>query len=195
MDAELSLVIGKEGAPSTCSFVVHFEHVGSEPFRASSLVVTQNTHERFQMRVEVTLQAPVVNTGPRTITARVTLLTLLLCFTAMRLSIATVVVVLLWLRRRLCFGFTDRWNICTSSQAHRGKSSRDIEVMVVVVDLMNRRCHYCLVVVLVVLLTMRVIGPGCRRVVVFMIVRHTTGVFRRLASYTVEIVWIIAVHA
>lgn len=193
MDAELSLVIGKEGAPSTCSFVVHFEHVGSEPFRASRLVVTQNTHERFQMRVEVTLQAPVVNTGPRTITARITLLTLLLCLASMRLGIATVVIVLLWLRWRLCFGFTDGLNICTSSQAHRGKSARDIEVMVVV-HLMDRRCHNCLVV-LVVLLTMRVIGPGCSRVVVFMIVRHTAGVFRRLASYTVEIVWVIAVHA
>lgn len=63
------------------------------------------------MRVKVSLQTPVVNTRPRTVTARITLFTLFLGLASMRLGVAAVVIVLLC----LCFGFADWRRIRTTS--------------------------------------------------------------------------------
>lgn len=71
------LVVGEEGALGARLLVVDLVHVGGEALGARRLVLAQRARERLQVRVEVSLEAPVVHARPRAVAARVAPLALL----------------------------------------------------------------------------------------------------------------------
>lgn len=76
MVRQLLLVVGEERALGAGLLVVHLMDVRSEPLGSRRLVLAQRARERLEVRVEMPLQAPVVNARPCAVAARVTSLSL-----------------------------------------------------------------------------------------------------------------------
>lgn len=75
---ESELVVSQEGAFVARALVVHLEHVGGKSLRPGRLVVTEGAHKWFDVGVEMSLQTPIVHSGPGAVTAGKSLFLLLL---------------------------------------------------------------------------------------------------------------------
>lgn len=75
---QLAGVVGQVGALAAGPLVVHLEHVRGQALGAGGLVVAKAADEGLQMRVHVSLEAPVIHAGPRAVATVETLLALLL---------------------------------------------------------------------------------------------------------------------
>ena len=78
MYRQLGLILGQKRALPAGFFVVNFGDVRRQSFGARRFVVAQSTHERFQMRVEMSFQTPIIHSRPGTVAAGVSLLAFLL---------------------------------------------------------------------------------------------------------------------
>lgn len=76
MKRQLLRFVGEVGALGAGLLVVNFVDVCGETLGSRRFVLTERARERLEVRVEVPLEAPVVDARPRAVAARVAPLTL-----------------------------------------------------------------------------------------------------------------------
>ena len=83
------LVVGEKVALAADALVVHLVDVRGQTLRPRRFVVAQYAQVRFDVRVQVPLQTPVVDAPPRAVRARVQLFLLLLLGAALAAAAAS----------------------------------------------------------------------------------------------------------
>lgn len=104
MGHELCLIVCEEITLVAGLLVVHLEDMSGQAFGTGCFVVAHDANEGFSMSIKMTLEPPIVSSGPRTVAADISFVTLfLLCCLRSATVAASAVANLLALHGHLLF--------------------------------------------------------------------------------------------